>query len=150
MEKVMSFKEKVQAMTAKEIIMAMVEGLQNPVIAVNMDTFGMIENNICYGCAATNTVCKISGKVFDAESIDWRGARAELVQSRIDFLRHFEAAIDSLRKGYIWAYNGRAEEIGVAQINFNYETDLPYLDNNYTPEDLQAYINLANAQKQIS
>ena len=36
----MTFKQKVQSMTAKEIIMAMVEGLKNPVVKVDTGTFG--------------------------------------------------------------------------------------------------------------
>lgn len=145
MEKIMNFKEKVQAMTGDEIIIAMVEGLQNPVMKINMNTFGIMEDNICFGCAATNAVCKISGKVFNAKNIYWRSERAQFIQTEERFLNLFESAIDGLRKGLIWSYNNCAEEIGIAQIKYGF--DLPYLSNDYTPEDLQAYINLANAQK---
>ena len=57
-----NFKEKVQAMSAKEIIMAMVEGLRNPVTKIHMGTYGKVEGDVCYGCAATNAICKI-GKI---------------------------------------------------------------------------------------
>lgn len=69
----MNFKQKVQSMTAKEIIMAMVESLiPPPLIKVDMGTFGTTEitkpatkflgwtlrkaESICFGCAATNTI----------------------------------------------------------------------------------------------
>ena len=140
-----NFKEKVQAMTAKEIIMVFVDSLLNPVIAVDMATFGMVENGFCYGCAATNTVCKIAGEVFNARSICDAQTRADFIKSDIEFLYYFELAINSLRKGNLSDYNYYADKISIADIN-DTVIPLPFINNDYTQEDLQAYIILANAQ----
>ena len=141
-----SFKEKVQSMTAKEIIMAMVEGLQNPSIKVDMDTFGSVKGGICFGCAATNTVCKISGKVFDGYNIWDVIDRGILINSNPDFLDSFESAIDALRHGGTTdVYNSYAKDVGFATIEYNSDK-LPHLTNSYTTANLQEYINLANAQ----
>ena len=139
-----NFKTTVQNMTAKEIIMAMVEGLKNPVIKVKMDTFGESTKGVCFGCAATNAVCKISGKVFTKENID-EDFRNQFLKTDGQFLNIFELGIDNLRAGSIRYYNSYAKEIGMAQIKCNGKK-LPKLGNDYTPTDLQAYINLANAQ----
>jgi len=51
----MNIIEKIKSLTPKEVIMAMVEGLQNPKTKIKMSTYGYKDgNNICYGCAATN------------------------------------------------------------------------------------------------
>ena len=81
--------------------MSMVEGLQNPVINIKMDDFGYSESNICFGCAATNTVCKISNKTFTPDSIYHRSDRADFINTDHTFLAQFEHAIDSLRSGKI-------------------------------------------------
>ena len=141
----LNFKEKVQAMTGKEIIMVMVDSIQNPVIMLDMNDFGDAKDGVCYGCAATNSICKISGKTFDEDSIDTTSTRAKFIGTGYDFLHDFEFAIDGLRQGQVKYYNGLAKEIGIATINQN-GIQLPFLTNDFTPEDLQAYINLANAQ----
>lgn len=140
-----TFEQKVKSMSAKEIIMSMVEGLQNPVVRVDIDTFGEVIDNVCYGCAATNAICKISGKTFNIENIGYRDGRAEFINSDPYFLMEFEVAIDFLRSGYILIYNKKAQEACFAQIE-DPKFELPKLTNNYTPKDLQQYINLANAQ----
>ena len=140
-----SFKEKVQSMTVKEIIMAMVEGVQNPSVNLDMATYGSARNGICFGCAATNTVCKISGKVFDIDNIRGVIDRSILINCDASFLELFENAIDALRQGRIDVYNDDAWNPGFATIEYN-GIQLPHLTSNYTPADLQAYINLANAQ----
>ena len=142
-----NFKEKVQAMTAKEIIMAMVEGLQNPLIKIDMYDFGRVSKGVCFGCAATNTVCKIANKTFNEDSIYNTTTRAEFIGADFDFLNDFEGAIDCLRTGSISGYNYHAEGSNIAKIDHQFNMSLPSLTNEYTPEDLQAYINLANAQQ---
>lgn len=142
----LNFKEKVQAMTGKEIIMVFVDSLLNPVIRVDMSTYGSVENGFCYGCAATNTVCKIAGKVFNAANITHEFARAEFIKSDSEFLYYFEVAINSLRKGCLFDYNYYAGRIGISKVRNYAAISLPYLNNDYTQADLQAYIDLANAQ----
>ena len=57
-------RDKIRLLSAKEIILVMIEGLRNPVVKVDMETYGQIKHfesgkNVCYGCAATNALCKI-------------------------------------------------------------------------------------------
>jgi len=143
-----TFEEKVRAMSAKEIIMAMVEGLRNPVVKVNMYTFG--ESHIdgtCYGCAATNAICKISGLVFTNNSIGSMAYRSRYIGCDFDFLDCFESAIDSLRCGNLDYYNECADVINIAKILNPNNIYLPVLDNYYTPEQLDIYVQLANDQE---
>lgn len=153
----LNFEYKVRSMTAKEIIMAMVNGLKNPAVEVRMDVFGGILNKldgsvICVGCAATNTICNISAsKVFTAQNIAWRVDRSAVLQSSYYFLDSFERAIDCLRKGNLTDYNHFMYNIcGTKQL---IKTDgfigvfKKITDENYTdPAILQPYIDLANHQ----
>ena len=155
----MDFKEKVKSMSAKEIILAMVESLiPPPAIKIDMETYGRVDTKtifgipipftrICYGCAATNTICKIAGKKFDASNIESSYDKAKLINSDVQFLTVFEKAIDALRRGDIYLYNKLARDHGFAAIKENYDTVLKYLDNNYTKADLDGYIQLANIQE---
>jgi len=58
------FEKRIKSMSAKEIILTMVESLRNPVTEINMDTYGraVLKHTgeiVCYGCAATNTILKL-------------------------------------------------------------------------------------------
>ena len=81
-----------------------------------MRSFGGSTNGVCYGCAATNTICQIVGRSFDAHEIEWFKPK-RCYKMRLWFLGEFEHAIDALRSGDIQAYNSIAEEIGIAQIH---------------------------------
>ncbi len=152
----MNFKQKVQSMTAKEIITAMVESLTPPpLIKIDMASygeiktqtyfFGLFTKKVCFGCAATNTICKISGKKFTTQNIMSTSSRAEFIFVDATFLNHFERAIDCLRRGDVDSYNERAKIIAIATIKPN-KTYLPRLNDDYTIEELGYYINLANEQ----
>ncbi len=145
------FDDVVKSMSAKEIIMAMVNSLiPPPAITVDMGSFGhfyMKDNEpVCYGCAATNTICKISGKVFTSEYISRTGSRALFVNASFDFLDYFEQAIDYLRQGLINNYNVYAKHVKIALISNPDNLSLPALKDDYTKEDLDAYIKLADTQ----
>ena len=156
----MTFKETVQSMTAKEIIMAMVNSLiPPPVIPVDMGTFGttreepavkflgitVIKPKVkCYGCAATNTICKIAGKTFTIDNIYNREGRADFIGTDTGFLGDFEAAIDKLRTGNVRMYNTYARFGGFAEIQN--VINLPCLNDNYTTGQLNKYKQLADAQ----
>lgn len=156
----MNFEEKVKAMTGKEIVLAMVDSLTPPpLIKIDMETYGRIgisepvkflgiiikkEKEICFGCAATNTICKIAGKPFTIDNIKGVDSRADFLNTSYNFLRNFEFAIDSLRKGQIDNYNLLAGNINIAKLNPIH--DLPKLENNYTMEDLNYYRTFANNQ----
>lgn len=152
----MSFEEKVKSMTAKEIILSMVNGLLNPIIKVDMQFFGFVKQSyfleiiptkkICYGCAATNAICNISGKVFNTSNITSRFSRADFLNVNVKFFSAFENAIDELRKGNINQYNQFADMHKFAKIDNSNKIVLPVLDTDYIKEDLQPYIELANSQ----
>lgn len=146
----LELENKIKSMSAKEIILAMVEGLQNPVTRIDMNTFGMKSDNICYGCAATNTILKLGGLDPEKEIIEDGLCWTRKYSVTWDmFLSKFEVAINYLRMGGILNYNDMAKNYGFAQIKIDVpECYLPRIDNtNYKdPEVLQSYIHLANSQ----
>lgn len=167
----MSFEEKVKSMSAQDIIMAMVNSLiPPPAIPIDMNTFGELKEEVikpaftllgitiipektrqvCFGCAATNTVCGIAGKVFDVTNIYSQEKQAEFLETPLKFLDTFERAIDALRKGSIADYNGHAGVGGFAKIDVTKIPQglvLPLLDNDYTVQQLEKYTILADSQK---
>ena len=138
----MNFEEKVKALSAKEIIMAMVIGLQKEYIKVNMNYFSGVIDGVCFGCAATNALCHISGVVFNKDTIR---SRPETVNCGYSFLMGFEYAINDLRKGNIKDYNQYAQGHGFAGIIPNGE-DLPCLHTDDYKDNLHHYISLAESQ----
>lgn len=157
----MEFEQKVKSMTAKEIIMAMVDALTHPpIINIEMGTFGSCEikrkkflgitykkEYTCFGCAATNTICQISGVVFVNDKIDSLYDRAQSINCRdAAFLKVFENAIDSLRTTSIEGYNYYATCGRFARITEKPDLELITLSNNYTNDDLKGYIELAKYQ----
>jgi hypothetical protein len=142
----MTFEQKVRAMSAKEIIMAMVNGLKKEHVKVTMSIWGEYENGRCYGCAATNTICEISGIKFKGSEIDNSRSRAKHIKTNPTFLEHFEAAINELREGCISGYNYYAKNIGIAKINGT-DVDLPRLETSDYLENLHYYERLAELQQ---
>ena len=149
------FKNKVCSLSAKEIILAMVNGLKNKHVEIDISTFGKVidsdpkkDSPVFYGCVATNCIIEINDGVIH----NLNGTRKERylsvhpndIQGR--FVMYFETAIDALRKGDIYEYNIRALGNGFAYIK-NYQSfNLPVLTENYTEEELSVYIELANLQ----
>ena len=148
MKKYKNLEEKIQSMTAEEIIMSMVDGLKNPVVKVDMDSFGHKDDTgICYGCAATNAICKLGDLNPNEElPIDIFSTDRKYIESSrlIDI---YETAIDDLRQGNLVYYNIRARG-DFAEIREKPGLELPVITNdNYQDEDvLNAYIELANYQ----
>jgi len=93
-----------------DIVDAMIQGLKKEWVKVNMGTFGdksYVGNKlICYGCAATNTICEIMQEPFTAMSIGNPSDRAEKFNYgiTIDDYKFFEYAVDELRKGNIYGF----------------------------------------------
>ena len=145
----LTFEEKVRSMTAKEIIMAMVEGLENPVTKMDMSTFGYVLKGVCYGCAATNTICKIAG--FDEEKTA-KTLKSLLTGFRnsylgdYEFVQSFEFAIDLLRLANIEQCNHYLKNIRLPQIVNPKGIVLPALYDYYTHTQLNEYRKLANSQ----
>ena len=147
----MKFEDKVRSMSAAEIIMAMVEGLKNPRVTIRMSTFGVLEDNICYGCAATATICQIADKtpVPLITPINYTGDRAEFINSSTGFLDIFEQTIDALRQGNISLYNSGAKVLQIATIVPFTRKKLPFLRTDYSLQDLEAYKALAKHQSKF-
>lgn len=155
-----TFEQRVLSMSAKQIIMAMVEALTHPpIINVDMRSFGDVRivqkarlfglipaKTKCFGCAATNTICKISGITLDTSNVECLNKRAQAINSDRDFLSKFEVAINSLRCGSILGYNTALSTTGVAEITNPLDIELPILETNYTNNDLTPYIALADSQ----
>ncbi len=142
----MNFEDKVKSMTAKEIIMNMVEALNNPSINVDMRDFGRYdEDGICFGCAATNTICRISGVIFNQTNIETYG-RADSLNVDRDFMDNFEYSINQLRSGDLEFYNQFARRGGFAVITNPENLKLPILTTDSYLENLQPYVYLANSQ----
>ena len=143
-----SFKETVQAMTGKDIVMAMVNGLRKKHVEINMGTFGCKVNGVCYGCAATNTICEIIGRV--PELGDWDTEEIRIIRTNsVDandtvFVHRFESAIDFLRSGMILSYNNIANKENFASFPSS-RVSLPSLENDFTEKELQAYERFANS-----
>ena len=112
-----NFEDKVKSMKASEIVQAMIDSLKEPVYKIDMDTFGMTFEGVCYGCAATNTIAKISGEFveFNCDNksyVQW----SDKLKIDPDFLWNFEMAIDSLRSGNLLHYAKYAEKAGFATL----------------------------------
>jgi hypothetical protein len=148
----MTFKQKVRAMSAKQIIMAMVEGLENPTTDfIKMSTWGHKDSKgVCYGCAATNAICRIAGKNFEynLQRSDDEGSTRILgsIEEDNPFISTFENAIDSIRCGSIDSANEELAILRLPQIRNYKGYDLPALqDENYL-ELLHHYVALADRQ----
>lgn len=146
-----SFEEKVQSMSAAQIIRSMIRGLRKEHVKVDMNTFGEYRSHkkTCYGCAATNCILEIYGgdtkrPIFkDAARLE---ALAETVGGSEDFLELFEAAINDLRSGDIKEYNWYADRLGIARIVQPNDLCLPKLSTNNYLDNLAPYEALAKAQ----
>lgn len=144
------FIKKAQSLSAKEIIMSMVNGLKNPTTDfIAMHTFGDIVGPTCFGCAATNAICLIGGiekkELFEYQI--YKSAKNLFPdKEEADFVSSFEEAIDYLRYGKIDFYNELAETIGISEIKNIPSICLPYLYDDFTNENLDKYVELANLQ----
>lgn len=142
----MVFEDKVKSMSAREIILAMVESLRHPVTKIDMGTFGDVKHGNCYGCAATNVICKIGDVSIDSLYLMKGHFDVEVLKWRKSFLSNFEEAIDFLRRGDLHCYNELAGFSGFAKIKDN-DHYLPELDNDFTEEELLCYVALADYQE---
>lgn len=145
----MNIVEKIKALSAKEIILLMVEAIKNPVTVLDMDTFGVIEKGVCYGCAATNVICKLNSFNTDYLLKNNFGISTSHLfsdgEERV-FIAAFEDAIDSLRLGSLNSYNYVAERIGIAEISYPPMVRFPSIENWFTQKEVDKYIWLAEIQ----
>jgi len=141
----MTFEEKVKSMTAKELVMAMVNGLKAEHINVDMDVYGDSRNGVCFGCAATNAICEIAGIVFDVDLISHTSYRCRAVGSDFYFFNALEFMFNDLRMGDVEGFNEYADSIGVARLK-EPSVPLPPLYTENYKELLHYYETFANEQ----
>lgn len=106
-----------------------------------------MEGVICYGGAATNAILHIM-EASKEEVEDYVRDRGSLVY-RPFFVYLFEVVIDRLRRGDVYQYNRYVANFGIAQIKLIPGVKFPYLDTDYTEDDLQKYVKLAEYQLTI-
>lgn len=91
--------------TPAEAIEAMIAGLREhrkwEQFRVDMDTFGEVENGVCFGCAATCTLQQLAGRQFDHDDLWSREYRAQRLHESLEAVRVFELAIDRFRNGVV-------------------------------------------------
>lgn len=108
-------------MTTSDVIRIMIEGLENPLTdEIDMSTFGSKIGETCYGCAATNTICRMLDvqpkDTFDSNGNAKYGDGYDNPMSLYDTLHAFEIAIDELRQGNLKRYN---DAIRISSIGLN-------------------------------
>jgi hypothetical protein len=141
----MNFEETVKAMTGKEIVLAMINGLKESPYQINMMTFGDAENTetgvVCFGCAATSCITKISGVTFTARNITNSEDRAQALSCQHSFIVSFEAAINELRSGWVGNYNKLASIYGFEELPVpeDDEDELPALTTSDWRDNIIAY-----------
>ena len=134
-----------KSMTAKDLILLMVDSLQNPITdKVNMETYGTLQDGICFGCAATNTlynICDITNEYVINNSYH---QKLSLIYNNNKIILKLEFAINALRLGNILLYNNA---IGKKYPNLIIKKNrvLPILETYNYLDNLQHYINFANA-----
>jgi hypothetical protein len=154
-----NLKQEVDPMKLYQIVEVMVESLKNPIIKVDMNYFGTVYDQVCYGCAATNAICKIADTKYDFENISRGELRSKFLKVDYDYLCFFETAIDNLRVGNIIAFYSnicKAKEITVEENTYRFLADiylnihLKKLTNDYLEKDLDGYVFLAEVLKKMN
>lgn len=151
----MNLEQKIRALSPKEFIMAMVNGLRNPLTQINMGSFGHVEGTTCFGCAATNAIGNIYGSVdlLIKHKSSWGclPPHTDVENTHRRFLSRIEDIYDFLRcggEGVLYTVNEQLAELGMFQIEPKPSLHLPRLTNDYTLEDLKPYIELAEYQEE--
>jgi len=152
-------REKLEKMTGKDVVLAMVKGLKEQHVRVDMETFGKIKEGICYGCAATNTICEITNKTLsdddlslsDHDQFGYIGmcAKERIFSSDFHCIDEFECAVDQLRLGKIDTYNFYITKLDLRNLILPelglHERQLPSLRDDNWKRGLQEYIDYANS-----
>lgn len=148
-----ALERKILSMSAHDLIMSMVNGLRDPKTLIDMGSYGYMSEGVCFGCAATNAVLHIM-------NANVQEIRSHVVYvSFYDFshtnndnstLFVFERAIDMLRRGRLEPYNEKIHPLGFPYITPMPGQKLPWLENDYTEDELQEYEKLSKYQLTVS
>jgi hypothetical protein len=88
---------------ASKVVRAICDGLleadQRDDFVVDMDTFGEGDYGMCFGCAATCALMKLSQAQFTPKTVDSLRTRASVIGVSPPALSNFEHAVDVFRYG---------------------------------------------------
>ena len=152
-----------------EIVDLMVKGLEKEWVRVDFSTYGAIredENDelLCFGCAATNTICEIKQVAFNTKvgSFDYIADRYSTTRNHIK-LDQFEGAIDELRHGSGYIENAILELVDLCLLEYSehyrspssvssllaaFPGELAYLNDFSYKEELGQYRDFVNYLKE--
>lgn len=118
----------------------MIDGLHAEHVKVDMGVFGMVSliEGTCFGCAATNALCQMTGARFHGREIEGNIYRSRVYRLDADFLFHLEHAYDYLRSGNIHDANYYLRTNAMSQLPLPKNT-LPFLSTQNYLEHLPAY-----------
>ncbi len=158
----MNIIEKFENLGASGVVRLMVEVLRNPIIPVRMNTFGNIildgEQEICVGCAATNSLMKLCNLTNDDaypylinENVHRRlpmyfgkeNINDIAVNDQFN-VSYIENVIDHLRTGDIESANLSLTKTVITWRFPDYNNELPILRTEYTEALLKHYIGYAD------
>jgi len=105
-----------------DIVDTMIKGLNKEWIEINMTTFGELHDGVCFGCAATNTLCELMQESFNDNTIYDRTNKFNYGITEIE-LNTFESSIDCLRCGNLIGF---LEYLKLIEHLFNFK--LPTLE----------------------
>lgn len=122
-----------------QAVRAMIDGLRRQSnregFEIDMDTFGQVSREVCFGCAATCAVQEIYGDLGADYDFSLTHYRAKMWGINQSDLEQFEFAIDNLRSGWDGVLFGY---FGLEKPDYDIE-ELPCLHNGDWEEGLPAY-----------
>ena len=100
-----------QLKSLADIVDTMIKGLKKEWVKVDMASYGYSEKGVCFGCAATNTLCELTQESFTEYNIeeDARGKALFITYAELD---SFERAINELRQGHADFFLSHLYDIG--------------------------------------
>lgn len=127
-----------------QIVLAMVRGLRNPKVEINMCTFGRQINNTCFGCAAACALIELGADpallphLLDAKEGFSAFYKEKWVINIEDLVNHIRQGSDNKQHKTAW----QLDELDlpnppISLLNEHHQ--LPPLTNFYTPEQLTQY-----------
>lgn len=132
-----------------EAVQLMIDGLREqskrPDFKIKMNTYGCFNGDICFGCAATCALQKMTGINFTWDNILTTPARSEAVSIPQIEVNDFEVAIDWLRLGQVYYFAGEICKLLELDGDFpDPEDDWSLTDENWESElpKVEAYVKL--------
>jgi hypothetical protein len=122
------FRNTVTGISAVDLLKVLKEVLINPVTELDMDTFGNITNGVCYGCLATNAICKIANISVDMlrykDDVFYYDTECRITTRTIssnpylEYLTIFENYIDDIRRLRFKNMHAYSKALDIESINF--------------------------------